>query len=154
MKLTATREQILLPLQGVIGVVERKQTMPILANVLIAARGSGAGRISMTGTDLEVELVASGTGSFAALVAVAIDEQLAGADITGLLSTFVSDQPYAGQRLADMVPGILRDVGDVVHIASLVAPRSLQLHAPVTPQGEPLDATAVSEWLKQLNEHR
>jgi len=60
MKLTATREQILLPLQGVIGVVERKQTMPILANVLIAAQGSGAGRLSFTGTDLEVELVASG----------------------------------------------------------------------------------------------
>ena len=60
MKLTASREQILLPLQGVIGVVERKQTMPILANVLITARGSGAGRLSITGTDLEVELVASG----------------------------------------------------------------------------------------------
>ncbi|MFM7867624.1 MAG: hypothetical protein ACKPHU_25710, partial [Planctomycetaceae bacterium] len=63
-----------------------------------------------------VELVASGTGSFAALAAAAIDERLVGADITGLLSTFVSDQPYAGQRLADMVPGILRDVGDVVHL--------------------------------------
>jgi len=61
MKLTATREQILGPLQGVIGVVERKQTMPILSNVLLAARGSGgAGRLSLTGTDLEVELVASG----------------------------------------------------------------------------------------------
>jgi DNA polymerase-3 subunit beta len=58
MKFTATREQILQPLQGVIGVVERKQTMPILANVLIAA--SSAGRLAMTGTDLEVELVASG----------------------------------------------------------------------------------------------
>lgn len=60
MKLTASREQILQPLQGVIGVVERKQTMPILANVLISAQGSGAGRMSFTGTDLEVELVASG----------------------------------------------------------------------------------------------
>ncbi len=60
MKLTAPRDQILLPLQGVIGVVERKQTMPILANVLIAAQGSGVGRLSFTGTDLEVELVASG----------------------------------------------------------------------------------------------
>ena len=57
MKFTATREQILTPLQNVIGVVERKQTMPILANVLLAAKG---GRLSITGTDLEVELVASG----------------------------------------------------------------------------------------------
>ncbi|MFM1886194.1 MAG: hypothetical protein RL026_1351 [Pseudomonadota bacterium] len=60
MKFSATREQILQPLQGVIGVVERKQTMPILANVLVRTEGTGAGRIHMTGTDLEVEMVASG----------------------------------------------------------------------------------------------
>jgi DNA polymerase III subunit beta len=57
MKFSATREQILNPLQSVIGVVERKQTMPILANVLVAVKGN---RLSITGTDLEVELVASG----------------------------------------------------------------------------------------------
>ncbi|HWL64299.1 MAG TPA: DNA polymerase III subunit beta [Steroidobacteraceae bacterium] len=57
MKFSATREQILGPLQSVIGVVERKQTMPVLANVLLAVKGN---RLSVTGTDLEVELVASG----------------------------------------------------------------------------------------------
>ena len=57
MKLSATRAQILNPLQSVIGVVERRQTMPILANVLLSARNN---RLSITGTDLEVELVASG----------------------------------------------------------------------------------------------
>ena len=56
MKLTATREEFLSPLQSVMGVVERRQTMPILANVLLSAR---EGRLSVTGTDLEVELVAS-----------------------------------------------------------------------------------------------
>jgi DNA polymerase-3 subunit beta len=56
MKLSATREQILAPLQSVIGVVERRQTMPVLSNVLLAARNN---RISITGTDLEVELVAA-----------------------------------------------------------------------------------------------
>jgi DNA polymerase III subunit beta len=60
MKLTATREDILTPLQSVIGVVERRQTMPVLANVLLAARD---GRISVTGTDLEVELVAASQAS-------------------------------------------------------------------------------------------
>jgi len=39
MKIIAKREAILSPLQAVIGVVERKQTMPILANVLVAAKG-------------------------------------------------------------------------------------------------------------------
>lgn len=56
MKVSLSREQLLSPLQSVIGVVERRQTMPILANVLLAANN---GRLSMTGTDLEVELVAS-----------------------------------------------------------------------------------------------
>ena len=57
MKFTASREQLIQPVQAVIGVVERKQTMPVLANVLLSAKGS---RLSVTGTDLEVELVASG----------------------------------------------------------------------------------------------
>jgi DNA polymerase-3 subunit beta len=57
MKFSSTREQLLGPVQAVIGVVERKQTMPVLANLLLSAKG---GRLSVTGTDLEVELVASG----------------------------------------------------------------------------------------------
>lgn len=65
MKLTASREQILQPLQGVIGVVERKQTMPVLANVLISAQLGEPGRLTLTGTDLEVELVASGEAAVA-----------------------------------------------------------------------------------------
>jgi DNA polymerase III subunit beta len=56
MKFSAAREAILTPLQAVIGVVERRQTMPILANVLVSGRGE---QLSITATDLEVELVAT-----------------------------------------------------------------------------------------------
>ncbi len=56
MKLTVGREALLKPLQAVIGVVERRQTMPILANVLLVAKD---GEVAITATDLEVELVAS-----------------------------------------------------------------------------------------------
>ena len=56
MKFSAPREVLLKPLQAVIGVVERRQTMPILSNILLVARG---GRLSVTATDLEVELVAT-----------------------------------------------------------------------------------------------
>ncbi len=55
MKLTAEREKLLTPLQAVIGVVERRQTMPVLANVLLGVRN---GQLSIAATDLEVELVA------------------------------------------------------------------------------------------------
>ena len=56
MKFSAAREALLKPLQAVIGVVERRQTMPILANLLIVVKD---GQLSITATDLEVELVAS-----------------------------------------------------------------------------------------------
>ena len=55
MKFTAAREALLKPLQAVIGVVERRQTMPILSNVLLVVKD---GSLSVTATDLEVELVA------------------------------------------------------------------------------------------------
>ena len=55
MKFSAARDVLLKPLQAVIGVVERRQTMPILSNVLLVAKGNG---LAVTATDLEVELVA------------------------------------------------------------------------------------------------
>jgi DNA polymerase-3 subunit beta len=55
MKFSATREAILKPIQTVVGVVERRQTMPILSNVLLSAEG---GKVRVTATDLEVEMVA------------------------------------------------------------------------------------------------
>jgi DNA polymerase III subunit beta len=55
MKFTIQREQLLRPLQLVTGVVERRQTLPVLANLLFKAKDN---RLEITGTDLEVELVA------------------------------------------------------------------------------------------------
>jgi DNA polymerase-3 subunit beta len=56
MKFSAERESLLAALQSVIGVVERRQTMPILANLLLSVE---QGKLSVTATDLEVELVAT-----------------------------------------------------------------------------------------------
>ena len=54
MKFTVSREALLKPLQLVAGVVERRQTLPVLANVLMVLEGE---QLSLTGTDLEVEIV-------------------------------------------------------------------------------------------------
>ena len=54
MKLHLSRETLLKPLQLVIGVVERKQTLPILSNVLLSTQNN---QLSITGTDLEIELI-------------------------------------------------------------------------------------------------
>lgn len=55
MKFTTDREALLRPLQLVTGVVERRQTLPVLSNLLLVARD---GVLALTGTDLEVELLA------------------------------------------------------------------------------------------------
>ena len=54
MKFSLSREALLKPLQLVVGVVERRQTLPILSNVLLSLDGS---RLAVTGTDLEVEII-------------------------------------------------------------------------------------------------
>ena len=55
MKFTIDRESFLKPLQQVIGVVERRQTLPVLGNLLIHA---SSGQLRLTATDLEVEIQA------------------------------------------------------------------------------------------------
>jgi DNA polymerase-3 subunit beta len=54
MKFTLTREALLEPLQIIIGAIDRKQTLPILGNVLITVQQD---QLSLLGTDLEVELI-------------------------------------------------------------------------------------------------
>jgi len=56
MQFSIQREALLKPLQQVVGVVERRQTLPVLANLLFKVAGD---TVSMTGTDLEVEMVAT-----------------------------------------------------------------------------------------------
>ncbi len=54
MDITVQRDALLKPLQAVSGVVEKKQTLPILSNVLLTIKD---GNLLLTGTDLEIELV-------------------------------------------------------------------------------------------------
>ena len=54
MKFQIQREDLLIPLQKIIGAVEKRQTMPALSNILIKADDD---KISLTATDLEIELV-------------------------------------------------------------------------------------------------
>jgi len=53
MKFSTERETLLRALSIVTGVVERRQTLPVLSNLLVVAREDG---LTMTATDLEVEL--------------------------------------------------------------------------------------------------
>lgn len=55
MRFSLQREVFLKPLAQVVNVVERRQTLPVLANLLAKVEGD---MLSLTGTDLEVEMVA------------------------------------------------------------------------------------------------
>ena len=55
MRFSLQREALLKPLQQVVNVVERRHTLPVLANLLVVVK---SGELSLTGTDLEVEMVA------------------------------------------------------------------------------------------------
>ncbi len=55
MRFSVQREVLLKPLSQVVGVVERRQTLPVLANLLVVVSSEG---VSFTGTDLEVEMIA------------------------------------------------------------------------------------------------
>ena len=52
----ATRDAILRPLQTVAGIVERRHTLPILANVLVSKQGE---RVSFLATDIEIQVTTS-----------------------------------------------------------------------------------------------
>jgi DNA polymerase-3 subunit beta len=54
MRFSLQREVLLKPLAQVVNVVERRQTLPVLANLLTQVKD---GQLSLTGTDLEVEMV-------------------------------------------------------------------------------------------------
>jgi DNA polymerase-3 subunit beta len=53
MKIKLQRETLVTPLQQLIGAVEKRQTLPVLANVLLSAKGNV---LSLTATDTEIEL--------------------------------------------------------------------------------------------------
>lgn len=55
MKFSAQRETLLAPLQHVVGAVERRQTTPILGNVLMQADD---GYLTLTASDSEIEMMA------------------------------------------------------------------------------------------------
>ena len=56
MKFSIQRENLLKPVQLIVGAVERRQTMPILSNFLLRAVD---GRLVITATDLELEVSAT-----------------------------------------------------------------------------------------------
>jgi hypothetical protein len=92
------------------------------------------------GLPRRVAVVGRGPAGVLALCAAATDERITHVAAQDTLASYVSDVPYQGQRLGLMAPGILREVGDVAHLAALCAPRRLVMAGGVRGGGESLTA--------------
>ena len=86
----------------------------------------------------ETAIMGEGPSGIIALTAAALDTRLTHVMTVDSLASYVTDKPFRGQRLGVLVPGLLRDVGDVAHIAALIAPRKLTVTGGVTGDGRTL----------------
>ncbi len=95
----------------------------------------------------DVMVVGNGTAGLVAFCTAALDERITHAVTVNSLASYVTDEPYRNQRLGLMVPGILRDVGDISHIAGLIAPRRVTIVGGVTGGGQTIHG---DDLLKQF----
>lgn len=100
----------------------------------------------------EVMLVGNETAGPAALCAAALDERITHAVTINSLASYVTDEPYRNQRLGLMVPGILRDVGDIPHIAGLIAPRRVTIVGGVTGGGQTIHGDDLRRQFRDTQE--
>ena len=99
-------------------------------------------------TPKEILIVGQGSSGTIALTAAAMDDRVSQVLIQNSLGTFVDDKKYNGPRLGLLVPGLLRDAGDISHIAAMIAPRSVQIENPVSASGTSLSRDAASKSLQ------
>jgi cephalosporin-C deacetylase-like acetyl esterase len=85
---------------------------------------------SIEGVPEEIGVIGLGTGGPIALLAAAQDETIVRIATADSLSTYVFDEPYQEQRMGLLVPAMLRQVGDLPHLAAMVAPRRMLIAGP------------------------
>lgn len=73
----------------------------------------------------KVTVIGSGSAGLVAICTAALDARIERVVTVGMLASYLSESPYTGQRLGIMAPGIVRSVGDIPHLAALIAPRRL-----------------------------
>jgi dienelactone hydrolase len=81
-------------------------------------------------------LIGVGAMSLPALLAAALDPRVAGVSCKGCLVSLVarSGKPWSGVPMGLIVPNML-DLGDIGHLAALLAPRPLVFSSAVEPEG-------------------
>ena len=119
MQFSIARDALLKPLQLVTGVVERRNTMPVLANVLLVLDDD---HLSITGTDLEVEIV----GRVKVESIAEVGEVTLLVDAAELAARVPSPQPKRIQHLGRNLFGGMRALAGVSERGATVFDRCLE----------------------------
>jgi cephalosporin-C deacetylase-like acetyl esterase len=96
----------------------------------------------------EITLIGNRSGGTVALCAAALDDRITRVVTINSLASYVTEQPYSGQRLGLMAPAIVRDVGDIAHLAALIAPRPVLIAGGVTGSAQPVGPVALREQFR------
>ncbi|MSQ96939.1 MAG: acetylxylan esterase [Gemmataceae bacterium] len=92
-----------------------------------------------------IALVGQGPAGVVALTAAALDARISHVVAVDSLASYVTDAPYKNQRLGLMAPGMLREVGDVAHLAALCLPRRVVIAGGVRGDGTKLSADGLQK---------
>jgi len=95
---------------------------------------------SDAGATREIAVVGIGPAGVPALCASALDARIGRLITIDSLASYVTDQPYQGQRLGIMIPRILPEVGDIAHLAALSQAGRIVIAGGVRGNGNPLTA--------------
>jgi dienelactone hydrolase len=93
----------------------------------------------------DITLFGIGPAALVALCAATYDPSIGRVVLVNPLVSFRSDVPYVGQRMGIFAARILRDAGDIPHLAALLAPRKLVISGGLTGGSEALDEANLKE---------
>jgi hypothetical protein len=91
-----------------------------------------------SGLPAHVVVAGQGPAGVVALAAGAIDRRITKVAAVRSLASYLTEVPYAGQRIGIMAPGIVHHVGDIADLAALIAPRRLVVAGAVAGGGDAL----------------
>ncbi|MCA8982796.1 MAG: alpha/beta hydrolase family protein [Planctomycetaceae bacterium] len=111
---------------------------PLLGQWVLDVRASLDLLEEIHGKSTPFAVLGHGSAGLIALCAGALDERVAHVATWNSLASYVTELPYEQQRLGTLAPGIVRDVGDVPQLVTLLGGRKGTIVGGVDGQGRPL----------------
>jgi len=93
----------------------------------------------------DLAIIGIGSAGIVSLCHAGLDARVSSVATVDSLNSFTSPTPYENQRLGCIIPGILKDVGDVPQLASIMAPKKLVIAGSVAGNGEKLTLKEMKE---------